>query len=225
MTDEKITGPPARRLYHPLVETVEKYYDEHGDTHLGLGFQTEEGFEARYRVYLEVIRGLATREECSLLDVGCGTARLLDLIKSLGRDEISYRGVDLSPKLLEAARKKHPEADFILGDPFDLAEIWSVRPDYVIFGQIFTCRLHMSVEEMTDYMLRLLRLAFRNCRRGIAFNVMSHHVDWQRDDLFHVPFDRMADLLQHNLSRHYLFRADYGLYEYTVYVYHSPVTD
>src|SRR5262249_40092796 len=141
MTDEKITGPPARRLYHPLVETVEKYYDEHGDTHRGLGFQTEEGFEARYRVYLEVIRELAAREECSLLDVGCGTARLLDLIKSLGRDEISYRGVDLSPKLLEAARKKHPEADFILGDPFDLAEIWSVRPDYVIFGQIFTCRL------------------------------------------------------------------------------------
>ena len=54
---------------------------------------------------------------------------------------------------------------------------------------------------------------------------MSHHVDWQRDDLFHVPFDRMAELLQANFSRHYLFRADYGLYEYTVYVYRSAATD
>ena len=225
MRDEETTGPPGQRLYHPLVETAEKFYAEHGDTHRGLGFRTEEGFEARYRVYLEVIRGAAAREACSLLDVGCGTARLLDLIKSLGRDEISYRGVDLSPKLIEAARQKHPEADFILGDPFDLAEIWSARPDYVVFGQIFTCRLHMTVEEMTDYMLRLLRLAFRSCRCGIAFNVMSQHVDWQRDDLFHVPFDRMADLLQANLSRHYLFRADYGLYEYTVYLYRSAATD
>ncbi len=219
MTDEEKNGPPAERLYYPLVETVEKLYVEHGDTHRGMGFRTEEGFEARYPVYLEVIREAAAREECSLLDVGCGTARLLELIKSLGRDEISYRGVDLSPKLLEAARKKHPGADFILGDPFDLEEIWSARPDYVVFGGIFTSRLQMSVAEMTDYMLRMLSLAFTHCRRGVVFDVISAHVDWQRDDLFHVSFDQMADLMQANLNRNYVFRADYGRYEYAVYVY------
>jgi SAM-dependent methyltransferase len=219
MTDEEKNGPPAQRLYHHLVETVEKLYAEHGDTHRGMGFRREEGFEARYRVYLEVIPGAAAPEECSLLDVGCGTARLLDLIKSLGRDEISYRGVDLSPKLLEAARKKHPEADFVLGDPFDLKEVWEDRPDFVVFGGIFTSRLQMSVAEMTDYMLRMLRLAFTHCRRGVVFDVISAHVDWQREDLFHVSFDQMADLMQANLNRNYVFRADYGLYEYAVYVY------
>lgn len=219
MTNEKITGPPAERLYQPLVEAVEKSYAEHGDTYRGLGFQREGGFEVRYQVYLDVIRGMAAQEECSLLDVGCGTARLLDLINSLGRNEISYRGVDLSPKLLKAARKKHPEADFVLGDPFDLEEIWSARPDYVVFGGIFTSRLQMSVAEMTDYMLRMLRLAFTHCRRGVVFDVISAHVDWQREDLFHVSFDQMADLLQANLNRNYVFRADYGLYEYAVYVY------
>ena len=70
-----------------------------------------------------------------------------------------------------------------------------------------------------DYMVRLLRLAFTHCQQGMVFNVMSVHVDWQREDLFHVPFDQMADLLQANLNRNYVFRADYGLYEYTVYVY------
>ena len=45
---------------------------------------------------------------------------------------------------------------------------------------------------MTDYMLRMLRMAFARCTCGIAFNVMSKHVDWERDDLFHVPFDEMA---------------------------------
>ena len=86
-------------------------------------------------------------------------------------------------------------------------------------GGIFTCKLDMTNEQMTDYMVRLLRLAFTHCARGLAFNVMSHHVDWQREDLFHVPFDRMADILQANLGRNYIFRADYGLYEYTVYLY------
>jgi SAM-dependent methyltransferase len=221
MSHEGTTGRPPPP-YQPLVEAVEKLYAKHGDTYRGMGFQREQGFEARYRSYLDVIRSGAG-ERCSLLDIGCGTARLLDLIKSSGRNEIRYRGVDLSPKLLQAAQKKHPEADFILGDPFDLEEIWQAQPDYVVFGGIFTSRLQMSVAEMTDYMLRMLRLAFSQCRQGLAFDVISAHVDWQRDDLFHVSFDQMADLMQTHLSRNYIFRADYGLYEYTVYVYRSPL--
>ncbi|MDQ3199941.1 MAG: class I SAM-dependent methyltransferase [Verrucomicrobiota bacterium] len=209
--------------YHSLVQMVEELYAEHGDNHRGLGYPKVEGFDLRYQVYLDVIRNAAAREKCTLLDIGCGTARLLDLIEASGRKEIVYRGIDLSPRLIEAARGKHPQADFLCGDPFETNEIWLARPDYVVFGGIFTCRLQMSVEEMTGYMIRLLGLAFNHCQRGLAFNVMSHHVDWQRDDLFHVPFDRMADILQANFGRHYHFRADYGLYEYTVYLYRSPI--
>ena len=225
MTNDEKADAPADRPYHSLVRMVEALYAEHGDSHRGLGYPKEEGFDVRYRVYLDVIRPEAGRAKCTLLDVGCGTARLLDLIKASGRNEIAYRGIDLSSTLVEAAKKKHPEADFVCGDPFDRGEIWSAQPDYVVFGGIFTCRLQMSFEEMTDYMIRLLRLAFTHCRRGIAFNVMSQHVDWQRDDLFHVPFDRMAGILQTNFGRHYSFRADYGLYEYTVYLYRAPVVD
>jgi len=224
MTNEP-NPKPDDRPYHSLVRMVEKLHTQHGDTHWGLGYPKEEGFDIRYRVYLDLIRGSARGQPCSLLDVGCGTARLLDLIKSLGRNEIKYRGVDLSQQLIAASQKKHPEAEFICDDPFEFEEIWTAQPDYVVFGGIFTVRLQMTVEEMTDYMIRLLRLGFANCRRGLAFNVMSHHVDWQRDDLFHVPFDRMAEILQTNFGRHYLFRADYGLYEYTTYLYRSPVTD
>lgn len=199
---------------------VEDLYAQHGDTHRGLGYPKLEGFDARYRVYLDVIRlGPVCEGQITLLDVGCGTGRLLDEIEASGRQDIFYRGVDLSPKLREAAKKKHPHADFICGDPFELPEIWSPPPDYVVFGGIFTCRLQMTEEEMTDYMIRLLRLAFAHCRRGLVFNVMSEHVDWKREDLFHVPFDRMAQILQSNLNRNYIFRADYGLYEYAVYVY------
>jgi len=72
---------------------------------------------------------------------------------------------------------------------------------------------------MTDYMLRMLRLAFSRCRVGIAFDVNSKHVDWERDDLFHVGFDRMAGMVRQHLGRNYVFRSDYGRYEYTTYVY------
>ena len=58
---------------------------------------------------------------------------------------------------------------------------------------------------------------------GVAFNVMSKLVDWERDDLFHWGFDEMAAAVGGRLSRHIRIRADYGLYEYTVYVYRQAV--
>jgi hypothetical protein len=58
---------------------------------------------------------------------------------------------------------------------------------------------------------------------GMAFNVMSTQVDWQREDLFHVPMDLMGDFLHKNVSRNFTIRRDYGLYEYTVYVFKSPI--
>jgi SAM-dependent methyltransferase len=213
-------GAPPGRPYVSLVRMVENLFTVHGDSHRGLGYPKVHGFDARYRVYLDVTRfGPAAGVPSTMVDVGCGTGRLLDEIKASSRIDIAYTGIDLSPKLLKAARTKHPDAIFIQGDPFDLEGVWAASPDYVVFGGIFTCRLEISEEQMTDYMIRLLRLAFNHCRRGIVFNVMSFHVDWQREDLFHVPFDRMAEIVRLNLSRNYIFRADYGLFEYSVYVY------
>jgi hypothetical protein len=50
-------------------------------------------------------------------------------------------------------------------------------------------------------------------------------VDWERDDLFHLPMDILADFLSREVSRHFAIRADYGLYEYTVHVYREPTAD
>lgn len=217
--DEAMSAPPGRP-YKSLIKLVEGFFETHGDTHQGLGYPKPDGFHERFRVFLDVMNFGPRRDgPAKILDIGCATGCVLDEIKSSGRSGILYRGVDLSAAMIKTARAKHPEADFVLGDPFDLKEVWADTPDYVILGGLFQCRLQMNQEQMTDYMVRMLRLAFHHCRYGLVFNVMSEHVDWKRDDLFHVPFDRMADILHANLSRNYIFRADYGLYEYATYVY------
>ncbi len=48
---------------------------------------------------------------------------------------------------------------------------------------------------------------------------MSKYLDWERDDLFHLGFDDMASFLDSDISRHFVIRHDYELFEYTVYVY------
>jgi hypothetical protein len=87
---------------------------------------------------------------------------------------------------------------------------------------VFTERCGIAYDAMFQAMTRLLTVAFAKARRGIAFNLMSSHVDWERDDLFHVPYDEIARFVVGQLSRHHTIRADYGLFEYTVYVYKTP---
>ena len=47
-------------------------------------------------------------------------------------------------------------------------------------------------------------------------------VDWPSGPRFHRPHDALAALLKVHLSRHFTFRADYGLYTYTVDVDRKP---
>jgi hypothetical protein len=138
-----------------------------------------------------------------------------------GLSHIHYRGVDASPRFIELSRRKFPDIEFqcndVLAKQVELPEV-----DYVAMNGVLTEKRGLSFEQMRDYMFRLLERVYSSARIGMAFNVMSHHVDWQRDDLFHVPYDVLAAFLKAKLSRHFVFRADYGLYEYTTYVYRKP---
>jgi hypothetical protein len=92
-----------------------------------------------------------------------------------------------------------------------------------VLNGVFTVKATLSFDEMLDFFRRLVTRAFALADQGIAFNVMSKQVDWERDDLFHLPLDTLAWFLTQEISRHFVIRNDYGLYEYTAYVYREPV--
>lgn len=210
----------SERPYVAVAKQIEDLFKQHGDTHQGLGYPKGDGYRRRQQIFLDVMRfGPGKPERPRLLEIGCATGILLDHHQSAGLDPIDYKGVDLSETMVRTARVKHPNAEFHVADPFDHAEVWLPKPDYVIMGSIFTWRPGVSECDMWDYMLRLVGLAFEHCSVGVAFNVMSKHVDWEREDLFHVPFDDLAAMLRKHVGRNFLFRSDYGLYEYTTYVY------
>ena len=57
----------------------------------------------------------------SLCEIGCGAGHLLDHLNERGI-QASYRGVDLSPAMIAAARERHPEgqtADLIRVSVFE----------------------------------------------------------------------------------------------------------
>ena len=204
-----------------IVAACEADLERYGDSYLGVGWtKSKEHAELRYRVMLDVIRG-PRDEEVTLLDFGCGASHLLEHMLEHGTARVSYSGLDLSPKFLALSRSKHPSVTYyeldVLEQPDRLPDF-----DYIILNGIFGYRGELSHEEMLAYCQELLRVVFQKARRGIAFNLMSTQVDWERDDLFHLAFDDLASFLTSHLSRHFVVRHDYGLYEYTTYVYREP---
>jgi SAM-dependent methyltransferase len=208
------------RPYRGIVDHYERCLERHGDTHLGVDWPNESEALKRYEIMLDVIRPAFSARQTSVLDFGCGASHLYDFILSRGIDTIDYSGLDISPKFIELSKRKFPQNKYYC---VDVLEPGSTIPefDYITMNGVFTEKRELSFDEMMAYFQELVRSVFEAARIGIAFNVMSKHVDWERDDLFHVPFDSMAAFLKQSLSRNYVFRADYGLFEYTTYVYKS----
>lgn len=207
--------------YKSIVKHYESCFDKHGDNHLGVDWPNEKDALIRYKVMLEVISFNSNdvkKNESSLLDFGCGTARLNDFILDQKMDNIEYSGLDISEKFIDASRKKFPLLNFICGDVLDKNFELPIF-DYIILNGVFTEKRELTFETMWEFFTDVILSIFSSAKKGIAFNVMSKNVDWEREDLFHVSLDDLTLFLSKNVSRNYIIRNDYGLYEYTVYLY------
>jgi SAM-dependent methyltransferase len=203
-----------------IIAHYEACLDRHGDTHLGVDWPKAEDVATRHRVMLDLIRTSpnAAKRKISLLDFGCGASHLCEYLREHDFDQIEYTGLDLSAKFIALSRSKYPEIEYLCLDVLD--ESARLREfDYIVMNGVFTEKRELTFDEMFDYFSRLLGKVFASARLGLAFNVMSKHVDWEREDLFHLPFDAMAAFVQEKLTGNFVIRNDYGLYEYTVYLY------
>ncbi len=204
--------------YAENVRYAEACLEKHGDTHEGMGWtKSPESAVSRQDVMLDVIRDGATAPIC-LLDFGCGTSQLLDRIRARGLDRIDYVGLDASERMLDVARRKFPDVQYLTSDQ-TLDEY-----DYVVASGVFTMRLGLSAAAAWEHARGLTERLFSVTRVGLAANFTSSHVDWERDDLLHVPVDDLLAFATERLTRHVVIRHDYPLYEYTAYVYREPAT-
>lgn len=210
--------------YQDIVTACERDLAEFGDTYRGVGWTKKKGYaDLRYRIMLEGIRP-EWGTPLDVLDFGCGASHLYQHILDRGLAGIRYSGLDLSPRFLELSRAKFPHVPYL---QVDLVDPTTTIPafDYIVMNGIFNYKGESGHEEMWGYCRHLLQRAYAFARRGLAFNVMTKHVDWERNDLFHLPLDTLCDFVATRMSRHFVVRHDYGLYEYTVYVYPTPLSD
>jgi SAM-dependent methyltransferase len=208
-------------LYRQIMEHYEQRLAEHGATAKGMDWPNEADLRTRFGVMLALMEK-EPAPSVDLLDLGCGVGLLCDYLKQQGiASRYRYQGIDLSAKMVEAAKRLHPASKFeardILEHPLPPQSV-----DYVVMNGLLTERAGLEQQAMERFAQAMVESAYAACRRGIAFNAMSIHVDWTREDLFHWPLDSVAAFLREKCTRHVVIRADYGLYEYTAYAFREP---
>ncbi|WP_373355270.1 trans-aconitate 2-methyltransferase [Pseudoroseicyclus sp. CXY001] len=207
----------ATRSPAALVAHYDAALANHGDTARGACWPNEADRRRRFAVMAGVAPG---GRPGRLLDIGCGTGGLLSWLEGEGRRPAGYLGLDLSTAALTHARRRNPGGRFLQADL--LTDPPEERFDHVVASGLFTLRAGVGEAEMWDFLQAMVAAMWARAEGGIAFNVMSAVVDWRRDDLFHVPSDRLLAFLFKLGGRRVTLRNDYDLWEYTAYLHREP---
>lgn len=197
-----------------LRDHYKKTFLKHGSTSKGVDWGDKEwAAELRQNKMLEVVRG---NEPACILDVGCGYGALADLIKQKELNH-TYSGVDVVEEMIVEASSRHPEANFFCGDflSLDMGKF-----DYAVCNGILTQKGSASNMEMNRFAQKLIKKMFNSAEIGIAFNVMSTHVNFQKDNLFYKNPTELIAWCMSELTPHLVLDSAYELwYEYTVYLF------
>lgn len=170
------------------------FYDRHlkdfGDSPQAVRW-TVEGQLRRYEAFLQISEDLAGKR---ILDFGCGKGDFYGFMKEKGIS-VNYCGIDINENLIDLAKRKHPEAEFI---SMDLEETEIGRR----FDIIFICGVfNLRVAGVEDSMKDVLRKLFRLCTESLHANFLTYYVPQRSVELFYVKPEEILRLAVTELSK------------------------
>lgn len=180
---------------------------EHGIDPRALNWGSKKSQQTRFQVLAQI----ASLEGKKILDIGCG---LGDLYEWLGIQKINtaYHGVDITPKMVEAATKRFPGVRFEVASVKDISV--SQLYDFVFASGIF----YLVETDPFAHMQQTIATMFSLCKQGIAFNSLS---DWAVNKTSGEFYASPTETLNFckTLSPYVVMRHDYHPADFTIYVY------
>jgi SAM-dependent methyltransferase len=155
-----------------------------------------------------------------LLDFGCGNGLLVDFLNENGC-QCEYYGWDISDAMIEVAKKRHPEVTFSVVDILkDDITRFSGFFDYVLASGVFYIKTRNTRSELhKKWIETILARLWPLCSKGIAVNFLTEYVQWRDKELYYCPIGDIVEFCTKKLSRSFVVRHDYELWEFTLYVY------
>jgi len=167
-----------RRHYEPRIHPRRENYDV-------LDWASAAAQRARFEVLVENV-DLGGR---TLLDVGCGLGDLWAFLKAR-RIDVEYTGVDLSGKMVRAARRRQDDGRFVQADVFAADSPFAPASFDVVFcSGVFNLNLGNNRRFLSGAVGSLMELA----RRHVVFNLLHVRAEIQPDRYaYYDPDDVVA---------------------------------
>jgi ubiquinone/menaquinone biosynthesis C-methylase UbiE len=193
----------------PNYDYISKYYDslvsKFGDSHKSCDYGSEERQKAKFLVLSQFI----SSKDSEILDVGCGTGEFYTLLQENVEIKL-YQGIDLSKKMIDICRQKHPDVVFAQQNVLDVTR----KFDFLIANGIFYLIQENSMEEMQKIIKHMFQLA----KKGIAFNSLSSWATKQESGEFYANPFKVLEFCS-TLTSKLVLRHDYLPHDFTIYMY------
>lgn len=136
----------------------------------------------------------------TILDVGCGYGHLIELlVKNNLKDKVQYIGIDPCSEAIDYANSlNHKNTKFECARLEDYSS--KSRIDTAICCGIFTKKLDLSEEVMTDSIIQFFNLIKRQNIKHVCFNTMSFLCDKRDESLFYPKLSSISDLIRANFG-------------------------
>lgn len=209
--------PMASKKIHSAIA---RYYadklKQFGTTPAGADWRDAASQELRFARLLDIFDG---RRTGSLIELGCGYGALYGYLKREGW-EVDYTGYDIADEMVAAARRTigdDPRARVRVGS--EPAE----RADYCVASGIFNVRFDFSDREWKAYLFETLDIMAACSQYGFAFNCLTSFADRDRMQarLFYADPEETLNVCIGRYGRSVRLLQEYGLYEFTVLVWHG----
>ena len=207
-----------------MIAYYEKLFNKHGYHYRALDWKGEKGMETRYYI-LSTMLEMFGEKKVTALDLGSGLGHLYGYLKQkklIDKYAIQYTGYDISPKLVEAAQAKYPEAKFEVKDI--LEGYFTERFDYVFCSGVFNIIL-TDVQSHSEFVHEMLKRMYESSKIGVAVNFLSepgkcYAPDDEQGEKNVYHYFKPEDIVSfaRSFCTRFILRHDYSPGDFTLYL-------
>ncbi len=186
----------------------------HGRSPKSLGWKDTAGQSLRFSKLRQVLLPQDAKAGIRVIDWGCGYGAMFGYLKRHGVRVLAYDGYDISRSMIDEARQTidDPRATFIHSDRVKRAA------DYAFVSGTFNVRLRANRAVWTRHIERTLMALAAKCTKGLAFNLLTTHVDWKVPHLYYGDPSYFFTFCKRHIARNIVLLHDYPLYEWTLLI-------